>query len=235
MPQDSEFRAVSVDAHGNATADHDRVAFSLNTEVVKPTLAAVKAELLARIDNLKKTYAELAQRTDTKLDADTLSTNSTIVKNQLYDRKKEEYVQKGYKGVYVVSFESAAPDEASTIYNALTDLEEFNVLAPQFKLKHQEALKRVALEDAHRRLLERFATECRVIGKDPASYEIATWNVNYGHQDRGGVRAYSAVAGSPKIARVAVDEVEEIEIQASKAVVTVYLTATFVPFTKEVL
>lgn len=223
---------VAVDAHGNAAADHDRVLFTVVATVTKLKLPDVKAEALDANNRFKQTLKDIQALPNVEVDLDTLVMSTQIVKNQVYDRKKNEYVEKGYKAVFTAAFESKSPTEASAVYDLVTDLDGFEVQAPVFKLKHQEGLKRQALEDAHKRLMERFEVECRVMGVDRNNYEVSTWNVNYGNGGHGHLRAMSAKVSNYS-AQAAVgsagidDDGEEIQIQAGKAIVTVYLNVSF--------
>ena len=227
MPQKQQTEwTVGVDAHGTATADYDRVAFTISADVTFPTMDAVKDSLKQKAAAFKELYASLEKQTE--IDAATLSTNSALFRNKVYNAKKQDYIDKGYKGVFSATFEIKVPEDASRVYDALTNLDGFDVNAPEFKLRQQEELKRQALVNAHQRLMERFELECKVMGTDPNLYKIATWRVDYG---RGGNRAMAksvsnyAAASSMEIG--ASLSGDEIEIQASKAIVTVYLTVTF--------
>lgn len=222
--------SVSVDAHGTALADHDRVQFSVTAEAVGNTASAAKAQLLKLTTNYQQTLDQVRTLKGVMLDELTLTSNSSISKHFEYDRKAQVNVPKGFKAAYQASFQSMTPGEASAIYDCLTDqLSDFNVSNPVFSLKHQEQLRLQALEDAQGRVMNRFKAECRVMGKDPDDYSIATWNVNYGnHGGRAALSAYSNYADDGVIAAGA-SASPQIEIHASKAIVTVYLTVTFVP------
>ena len=168
-----------------------------------------------------------------------MSTTSQVGKNLVYDQKKHDWVDKGYKATYSVSFESTTPDEASNIYDKLLNLEGFTISAPTFRLKKQEGLKLEALKDAWLRLKQRFETECAVVGVDPTNYEILTWHVNY--QQNQNVGAYGSkmvtmsAAASPMEGGTR-DEDDGL-IQASKALITVHMVVTYAlkSNTKEVL
>lgn len=223
---------VGVDAHGTATADYDRAMFSVTAEVVAPTMTAVKELLKKRAAAFKDVYHTIEKNLNhfhaVELDSATLSSSSTMGKHQVYNNKTSEYDHKGYKGVYTVSFEITTIDEASVVYDALTGLDGFDVQAPQFKLRRQEQLKRQALVNAHERLIERFKLECTTMGVNFDDYRVVSWRVDYGQNNRGispkGL-ASNYVAAAASIP--AFDDGDHIEIQASKAVVTVYLTVTF--------
>lgn len=229
---DQETWTVGVDAHGIATADYDRVMFSVTAEVVAPTMTAVKEQLKKRAAAFKDVYYTIERKLNyfiaVELDSATLSTSSALGKHQVFNHKTHEYDQKGYKGVYSASFEITTIDEASLVYDALTGLDGFDVQAPQFKLRNQEQLKRQALGNAHERLLERFKLECTTMGVSFDDYQVVSWRVDYGQAGRGispkaAASNYAAVAASGP----AFEAGDHIEIQASKAVVTVYLTVTF--------
>lgn len=219
---------VHVDAHGNATAAYDRVGFNLSIEAITTKQLDAKDKLLQYAEAFKKVLASLSTDPAIKLDVDSLSTSSSVAKNLIYDPKKQDYVDKGYKATYVISFESTTPDEASSIYDKLLNLEGFTVSAPVFRLKQQEALKLEALKDAWLRLKQRFQTECEVVGVNSDLYEILTWQVNYQQAERGlaqyGNKMSLMAGASPKGGGF---DNDEGLIQASKALITVHMHVTY--------
>src|SRR4051812_8027369 len=101
---------INVDAHGNATAAYDRVGFNLSIEAPTTKLQDAKDKLRDYAEAFKKVLVSLTSDESIKLDVDSLSTTSQVAKNLVYDNKKQDYVDKGYKATYSVSFESTTPD-----------------------------------------------------------------------------------------------------------------------------
>lgn len=229
MAQEQRFY-VNVDAHGNATTDYDRVGFTVSVQEQAAKSSLVKEKLKQRAETFNKFLTKIRQSELVKLEEATVSTTSSIGKNIVYDRKKEDNVDKGFIGMFHASFETSSPDEASAIYEELLELDGFVVQAPEFRLKHQEKLKQEALRDAFARLQERFKTECEVMGENPDDFEILTWNVNYQNNQRAMAKSYS-VAGSTRGVAATLEGAggfgEDGLIQASKALVTIYLTVSY--------
>lgn len=217
----------TVDAHGIETARFDRAKFNVSVDAQGTSAPEAKAALAKLVVAFKAVYEKLKTIEGVKIDDSSYGTNSSVIAHQEYDRKKNEYKQKGFRAAFSASFDLMTPDLASEVYDALTEMEAFQVTTPEFHLKHQEALKLKALQNAHSRLIERFNTECKIMGVDPDAYKVVNWRVNYGNGTP--VRAMSSYGNAKGVdmAIAASAAGPDIDIEAPLAIVTVSLTVNY--------
>jgi hypothetical protein len=57
-------------------------------------------------------------------------------------------------------------------------------MPPAFSLKNHDRLNKRALKAAQKKVVERFAMECEILGLNPAEFEIASWEATYSDSQR---------------------------------------------------
>lgn len=225
-----QLKIQTVDAHGIAEAPFDRALFTLTTEVKASTAALAKDKLLHASDSFKEVFEKIKQHAGVSIDESSLTISATINVNQVLNKKKDGWVQNGFKGSYSVSFDLETPETANVVYDVLTELEGFTVPSPTFHLKKQETLKLKALKNAFDRARNRFVAECSTIGISPDDYEVGNWRVNYGSDGKAAVRMAAAYSSNSVDSAMDASGVGPVglDIQAALAVVTIQLVINYV-------
>ena len=74
--------------------------------------------------------------------------------------------------------------KVAKVYDALTSIPKVSVMQPAFSLKNGDRLNKRALKVAQKKVEERFAMECEILGLTPAEFEIASWETSYSDSQR---------------------------------------------------
>lgn len=208
--------ATSVSGNGQAVADFDTARFEVVATGTGKTGPAAKTELLDTIKKLRDIYDGLEREGA----AAKLKTHISVGPNWDYTTRGNKTLV-GYVARYAMSFHLNNLDMVSDVHDRLTNVEGTEAHSPTFDVTNKSELSTEALRNAFEQVQKRFENECEVLGKRSSDFEIDSWNVYY-NEDRGPVRAHSAMLESTPGASPAA-----IEINAGKAEIGCQLTVNY--------
>ena len=210
---------TSVRATGTVSTDYDRASFTIGLE----TRAKTKKEAMVA---LKAKVAALAAFVDAEID-DAIEPNgrlSSYGDQQLWSeaQRGKKPVREGHLAWYRLTFWTDRMDEIDEIQDKLASYEDGSVTPVSYELKDERPLQKSAIQAAYDNAMRQFHDECTVLGKDPAAYEVRSWNVNY-QQNRGAQRGVMMA----KTLAASAPEAPAIENDGGKASVSVNLILNF--------
>jgi uncharacterized protein YggE len=99
----------------------------------------------------------------------------------------------GYVATFSMTFRSRDLDRLAEIHDTLTSIEGAEVASPYFVLdpEAKEDLHRSAFQRAVTQANNRFADQCKLLGFDPADYEVASWSSRTGRDTHSNFKALS--------------------------------------------
>lgn len=175
--------ATTVAAYGTAESDFDVVGFSVSVSAIAvASVPTAKAKLKVKVEELTKVVEEIQKNLDLKFVKGSVRSGSSVQEKHEWVKNTQEF--KGYEATYSFSFELDDLTKVNEVYEALTNLQEIKVNSPTFRLKNRDKLNKKALKQAFTAVQERFESECKVLGLDPAAYTIETWEASYSDSRR---------------------------------------------------
>lgn len=193
-------QATTVAAQGTAETAFDRVTFSVSLSEDADTVPAAKVKLGKAIEALNEAVESVKKNLNLEFVKNSVRTSSNTQENwEWVGRSNNKRELQGYTMNYVLSFDVDDLDVVSRVYDALTSIPKIQVRQPAFWLKNRDRLNKKALKQAQKKVEERFAMECEILGLQPDQFEIASWETNYSDSQRSdrvakGVRAFAAAA-----------------------------------------
>lgn len=193
-------QATTVAAQGTAETAFDRVTFSVSLSEDGDTVPLAKVKLGKAIEALNEAVESVKKNLNLEFVKNSVRTSSNTQENwEWVGRSNNKRELQGYTMNYVLSFDVDDLDVVSRVYDALTSIPKIQVRQPAFWLKNRDRLNKKALKQAQKKVEERFAMECEILGLQPDQFEIASWETNYSDSQRSdrvakGVRAFAAAA-----------------------------------------
>jgi hypothetical protein len=221
---------TTVAAAGEAETAFDVAVFNIQLSANDAVAPAVRVRLRSKIDDLEEAIRNLVENFQVSiLDG---STKTTINVNQIYNWDLNNQRVSTWTGSYSMTFHTDSMDKVNRIYEVLAAVHEATVNSPSFLLKNKDVLNKQALKNAWKKVSDRFADECEVLGINPFEHEVSAWEVTYEDSKRdslGLAKAKAAPAGLR--AAIALDDAamadELVNIDPGKARVAVNLNAAF--------
>lgn len=192
--------ATTVAAQGTAETKFDRVTFSVSLSEEADTVPEAKAQLGKAIEALNEAVEAVKKNQNLEFVKNSVRTSSNTQENwEWIGKNNNKRELRGYTMSYVLSFDVDDLDVVSRVYDALTSIPRISVRQPAFWLKNKDRLNKKALKQAQKKVEERFAMECEILGLQPDQFEVASWETNYSDSQRSdrvakGVRAFAAGA-----------------------------------------
>lgn len=197
-------QATTVAAQGTAETKFDRVTFSVSLSEEANTVPEAKAQLGKAIEALNEAVESLKKNQNLEFVKNSVRTSSNTQENwEWVGKNNNKRELRGYTMSYVLSFDVDDLDVVSRVYDALTSIPRISVRQPAFWLKNRDRLNKKALKVAQKKVEERFAMECEILGLQPGEFEIASWETNYSDSQRsdrvakGGRVAMAMAVGAP--------------------------------------
>lgn len=197
-------QATTVAAQGTAETKYNLVTFNVSLSEDGQTVPNAKARLTKAIDALNEAVESAKKELSLEFVKNSVRTSSNTSEKWEYNRKTNENEQQGYTMSYSLSFDIDDLDQVSKVYDALTSIPKVTVHQPFFSLKakNREKLNRKALQAAQKKVEDRFAMECEILGLTASDFEIASWEATYSDSRRSdrvarGTRAYAMAAAAP--------------------------------------
>lgn len=186
-----ETKITTVAAQGEAEAPFTLAHFHLNLVATATTVPVAKTRLGVAISQLNAALEALKTNLSLDFVKNSLRTSSSVQDVYDYNRTTGEQTHKGYNINYYMSFDIDNLDRVGAVYDALTYLNvsdtanvKLTISNPDFSLKNRDRLNKRALKNAFRQVQDRFETECEVLGLDPLTFEIVSWEANYSDSQR---------------------------------------------------
>lgn len=215
-------QATTVAAQGTAETKFDRVTFSVALTQEGNTVPEAKAELAKAIDGLNEAVESVKKSLNLEFVKNSVRTSSNTQENwEWVGKNNNKRELRGYTMNYSMSFDIDDLDMVSRVYDALTSIPRISVRQPAFWLKNRDRLNKKALKVAQKKVEERFAMECEILGLTPGEFEIASWETNYSDSQRSdrvakGNRVMAMAAGAPAARAMSADaEVESASMEAA--------------------
>lgn len=177
-------QATTVAAQGTAETKFNQVTFSVHLAEEAQTVPNAKKKLGLAIFGLNEALDEVKKELNFEFVKNSVRTSSNTQENWEYVGKNNTRELKGYTMNYSLAFSVDDLDLVSKIYDALTSIPKVRVLPPAFSLKNHDRLNKRALKVAQKKVEERFAMECEILGLSPADFEIASWETSYSDSQR---------------------------------------------------
>ena len=212
-------QATTVAAQGTAETKFDRVTFSVSLSEEANTVPDAKAQLGEAIKVLNEAVDGVKTHLNLEFVKNSVRTSSNTQENWEWTGKNNNKRElRGYTMSYVLSFDVDDLDVVSRVYDALTSIPKISVRQPAFWLKNRDRLNKKALKVAQKKVEERFAMECEILGLQPDQFEIASWETNYSDSQRSdrvakGARLSMMTAGAPAAAARSAD----VEVESAAA------------------
>lgn len=224
-------QATTVAAQGEAETEYDLVQFSIGLTSLAKTVPLAKSKLKTQVDALAAAVEDFQKQLEVKIVKNSLRSNTQV--GEKHEWEHNSNVFKGYEATYSMTFQLDDLTKISQVYDILTSLKEARVSQPSLMLKERETVNRAALEVAFKKVADRFAAECAVLGLNTTDFQVVGWEVSYSdsrRSDRVGatarrsaVRSMSVESAAPMAALMDAEESDVIEIVAGLAKVTVNL------------
>jgi len=177
-------QATTVAAQGTAETKFNQVTFSVHLTEEAQTVPNAKNKLGLAILGLNEALDEVKKELGLEFVKNSVRTSSSTQENWEYVGKNNTRELKGYTMSYSLAFSISDLDKVSKVYDALTSIPKVRVLPPAFSLKNHDRLNKRALKAAQKKVEERFAMECEILGLVPADFEIASWETSYSDSQR---------------------------------------------------
>lgn len=216
-------QATTVAAQGTAETKFDRVTFSVALSEDGSTVPAAKARLAKAVEGLNEAVEAVKKDLNLEFVKNSVRTSSSTNEKWEYVGKQNKRELQGYTMTYSLSFDVTDLEIVSRVYDALTSIPKINVRQPAFWLKNHDRLNKKALKVAWKKVEERIAMECEILGLQVSDFEVCNWETNYSDSQRsdrvakgariGAVRAMAA--GAPAAMAYSADA--EIESASNEA------------------
>jgi len=217
---------TTVSATGETEGKYDLATFSLVLTAEDALVPGVKLRLKTKIDELEDALKFIIDDLKVKLVKDSTRTNMNVQPKYHWDNNNNR-VNDGFSGTYTLSFQVESMDKINQIYEALSNLHEVTLHSPSFQLKSVDRLNKKALKNAWKKVTERFADECEVLGLTPTDYEIESWEATYSDSKRPVAPAGARLAAA-RMVQDADEMVDDaIDITPGAAKVNVGLNVSF--------
>ena len=221
---------TSVSSNGLAVGEYDVVHFQVSCEVGGKSPNDAREKLAKQTKIIADAISFLEEK---GMKIDGLRKSPSCFVDHEYDHKLLKYINHGYKASYIISFVSSSVEMSAMIYDTLSALnvENLAIENPVFKAKNIDALQKLALEDAWKKLNEKFAVECGVLNIGRDTLEVSSYQVRYDESERsrggasGGIRTLASASQSN--ARGGGGNNDVTELVSGKAHVNVSLTVSF--------
>lgn len=215
-------QATTVAAQGTAETKFNQVTFSVHLAEEAQTVPNAKKKLGFAIVGLNEALDEVKKQLGFEFVKNSVRTSSNTQENWEYVGKNNQTRElKGYTISYSLAFSIDDLDLVSKVYDALTSIPKVRVLPPAFSLKNHDRLNKRALKVAQKKVEERFAMECEILGLAPADFEIASWETRYSDSQRSdrvakmSMRAQNATGGAPGASNYSATDINVIESAAA--------------------
>lgn len=177
-------QATTVAAEGTAEAKFNLVTFSVHLSAVAQTVPSAKAKLSSKVDALHESLEALKKNLSLEFVKNSVRSWSQTQEKYEWDDKGRKQIHQGFEVTYTYYFDIDDLEQVNRVYDALTSLNDIRVQAPAFSLKNRDRLNKKALKEAWKKVGERFAMECSMLGLDAAAFEIASWETSYSDSQR---------------------------------------------------
>jgi uncharacterized protein YggE len=198
--------ATTVAAIGEAETPYNLATFSLSIFREGETQVEAKEKLSLAVEEFQKVLDSLEADLAIKIVKGSLVATPQIQPNYVWDANVR--VIKGYHAYYNVRFDIANMNLVSTIYDSLSVIEGISLNSPHFSLKNPDKLNNKALSSAWKKVTERFASECKVLGLNPEDFIVASWETSYSDSVRTSNRRNAIRAASAGSIELAGDVLE---------------------------
>lgn len=194
-------QATTVAAQGTAETKFNLVTFSVHLSEEATTVPNAKNKLALAVSGLNEALEAVKKELGLEFVKNSVRTSSNTQERYEYVGKNNKRELQGYTMSYSLAFSIDDLDKVSKVYDALTSIPKVSVMQPAFSLKNRDRLNKRALKAAQKKVEERFAMECEILGLTPAEFEIASWETSYSDSQRSdrvakGTRMFAA-AGAP--------------------------------------
>ncbi len=210
-------QATTVAAQGTAETKFNRVTFNVSLSEQAQTVPNAKSKLTKAIDGLNESLDAVKKSLSLEFVKNSVRTSSNTQENWEYVGKQNKRELQGYTISYSLSFDIDDLEQTSKVYDALTSIPKISVRPPAFSLKNHDRLNKRALKAAWKKVEERFAMECEILGLTAADFRISNWEATYSDSQRSdrvaakSMRAMGGAPGATAYALAAAPESDEIE------------------------
>lgn len=177
-------QATTVAAQGTAETKFNLVTFSVHLSEESTTVPLAKAKLALAVTGLNEALEAVKKDLGLEFVKNSVRTSSNTQERYEYVGKNNKRELQGYTMTYSLAFSIDDLDQVSKIYDALTSIPKVSVMQPAFSLKNKDRLNKRALKVAQKKVEERFAMECEILGLSPSEFEIASWETSYSDSQR---------------------------------------------------
>jgi len=177
-------QATTVAAQGTAETKFNQVTFSVHLSEEAATVPLAKKKLTAAIDGLNESLDSVKKELSLEFVKNSIRTSSNTQEHWEYVGKNNNREFQGHIINYSMVFSIDDLDMVSKVYDALTSIPKIKVMPPAFSLKNHDRLNKRALKAAQKKVVERFAMECEILGLNPDEFEIASWEATYSDSQR---------------------------------------------------
>jgi uncharacterized protein YggE len=195
-------QATTVAAQGTAETKFNQVTFSVHLSEEAQTVPLAKKKLTLAIEGLNESLDAVKKELGLEFVKNSVRTSSSTQEHWEYVGKNNNREFQGHIISYSLAFSIDDLDKVSKVYDALTSIPKVKVLPPAFSLKNHDRLNKRALKAAQKKVVERFAMECEILGLNPDEFEIASWEATYSDSQRSdrvakmSIRAMNATGGA---------------------------------------
>lgn len=216
----------SVSARGVTIVPFDRVNVTVKAQATRPNSTEAKDAIGPVVRNIQDALTSLEEAGVTFVE-DRTSASMNIGADLRYDPRTGSQNHNGYAAVYNLTVQTEDVDRASEILDVLTNVQDAQVSAPDFKVDNVEQHFAAAFEDGYKRALSRFQGECAVLNKNPDNFIVSSWDVRYDEsQSAGDQPMRMAYAES---AFLAAGPEEPVQVVSGKATIAANVVLTFAP------
>lgn len=216
-------QATTVAAQGTAETKFNLVTFSVHLSEEATTVPNAKNKLALAVNGLNEALEAVKKELGLEFVKNSVRTSSSTQERYEYVGKNNKRELQGYTMSYSLAFSIDDLEKVSKVYDALTSIPKVSVMQPAFSLKNRDRLNKRALKAAQKKVEERFAMECEILGLTPAEFEIASWETSYSDSQRSDrvakgnrVAAMRASGGSAQNYSASFDDAESIESAAQE-------------------
>lgn len=214
---------TTVSGQGSVVGEYDRIRFNLTITGTADTGAEAKAKLkepLRKVDELLKKASddgiELAK-------SQTVSPYSIRKEHRWSDTENRQEFSH-YVANYQLGFVLLSVEAVTALMDSLTEINGLEVASPQFLVSTEQRTKleakaqELAVEDAR----SKFQQQCKLLGKNPESFEVSEWSFENARRGNTGYQA-SCGAGMESFKNSA----SRIVVSAGEATITAGATLSF--------
>lgn len=177
-------QATTVAAQGTAETKFNLVTFSVHLSEEGQTVPKAKEKLALSVNGLNEALEAVKKELGLEFVKNSVRTSSSTQERYEYVGKNNKRELQGYTMSYSLAFSLSDLEKVAKVYDALTSIPKVSVMQPAFSLKNGDRLNKRALKVAQKKVEERFAMECEILGLTPAEFEIASWETSYSDSQR---------------------------------------------------